>query len=201
MATAPRRRRSTNPALVRDNWPDVQRAMRELVAKEVLVGFPEDSTDRKPDPAAAAGAQPTNAQLAYIHDNGEPANNIPARPFMRPAVENSRDRAASVLGNTARAAVRRGVNALSTVDRGLHSVGLIVQAAIKARINEGIPPPLSERTLRDRASRGRAGAAWELAWRDAGAPAGTEISKPLIDTGQLRNAANYVIRNRRARRP
>lgn len=177
-------------------------ALTALVKQEVLIGFPEDTTDRDRDPEAK-GAEPTNAALAYIHDNGAPEANIPQREFMIPAVTEARERLTNQLGATARKALRGG--GAPAVAEGLHRVGLTGQAAIRRKINEGIPPPLSERTLRERANRGgkskgRQGANWELAWRAAGAPAGVELAKPLVDTAQLRNAANYVIRNRRDRK-
>lgn len=200
MASARRPTNTQHLSCIKDRWPELQRELKELVEREVLVGFPEDTTQRKQE-AVVGHDQPTNAELAYIHDNGDPAHNIPARPFMLPAMDNARGAVTRTLGNVCRALVRKGANSTAgLVDKGYHAVGLIVQAAIRSKINEGIPPPLSERTLRDREARGRKGAAQELANRAAGMPASTDLAKPLVDTAQMRNAANYVIRPRRARK-
>jgi hypothetical protein len=86
------------------------------------------------------------------------------------------------------------------VDKGLHKVGLRVATSIKKKINEGVPPPLSEYTLRERARRGRKGAKQELANRASGMAPSTQLAKPLIDTGELRNSITYVIRSRKDRK-
>jgi len=82
------------------------------------------------------------------------------------------------------------------VERGYHRAGLTAKLSIQNKINEGIPPPLATSTVAARAREGRKGAQLELANRRAGIPASTTLAKPLIDTGQLRNAVNYVIRRR-----
>lgn len=182
---------------------EITDALKLLIRREVLVGFPAETTERDVDPDAKPGdTPPTNAMLAYIHDNGAPEANIPQRQFMIPAMVDARSRLTAALAATGRNVLTGGGNA--AVDQGLHRVGLIAQAALRSKINEGIPPPLADSTLRERANRGgkskgRMGANWELAWRAAGAPAGVELAKPLVDTGQLRNAANYVIRDRKDR--
>jgi hypothetical protein len=94
------------------------------------------------------------------------------------------------------------------VEKAFHAVGLIAQYAIRAKINEGLDPPLAPGTIAARArARGtksmRKGEKkyFELLGKgmspgQAQAAAGV---KALINTGQLRNAVNYVIRPRRAR--
>ena len=188
--------RRTHLRVTRDGVQGVHDAIKELLSKEVLVGFPEETTDDRED-----ATEPTNAALGYIHDNGAPEVNIPARPFMVPAIEEAQDRIADGLGEAARMAMRPGKANPELIDKMLHRVGFIAEVAIKTKINEGIPPPLSERTLQARASRGREGAAWDLAWRAAGVdPSMTmELAKPLVDTGQMRNAVKYVIRDRKKR--
>lgn len=184
-----------NLKVVASSIDELREMLEMLSRKEVLVGFPEDTSARDPDPEAKQDI--TNAALGYIHDTGMPEQNIPARPFMIPGMEDAKEAVTHQLTAIARAVLqRRGVGSIET---GFERVGLRVQSALRRKINEGVPPPLSEWTLRDRARRGRKGAMWELAWREAGAPAGTELAKPLIDTGQLRNAINYVVRDRKKR--
>lgn len=173
----------------------LEAAIDSLVQKELLVGFPAETSERK---EAEGDQDMNNATLAYIHDNGAPEQNIPQREFMRPAMNEVISTVRrKMLSLAKKVAVGGGPDA---VDQGFQALGLTVQRAIRAKINEGIPPPLSDRTLRARAAKGRKGAMWELAWRDAGAPPGVELAKPLIDTAQMRNAVNYVIRDRKKRR-
>jgi len=178
-----------------DRVDELWDSLHALARREILVGFPEETTSR--DDAGTPGGEPTNAALGYIHDNGSPEVNIPARPFMLPGMDSVKDTAANRLRSIALKVLRFGPKDM--VEQGWHSVGLTVQAGIRKYINQGISPPLSEYTLRERARRGRKGAKQELANRAAGLAPSTQLAKPLIDTGQLRNALNYVIRNRKRR--
>lgn len=180
--------------VTREGLKDVQARVYDLTKTEVLVGFPDETAERTREDGLPTAV--TNASLAYIHDNGAPEQNIPARPFMIPGIADAKDRLANKLAQLAKAVVQ----GKDVVAQGFTQVGLIAQASIRAKINEGVPPPLSEATLRDRARRGRKGAAEELANRAQGLPPSTDLAKPLVDTGQLRNAVNYVVRRRKARR-
>ncbi|MXC79275.1 hypothetical protein FQZ92_28365, partial [Escherichia coli] len=51
--------------------------------------------------------------------------------------------------------------------------------------------PLADSTVEARARRGRKGATLELARRAAGESPGTDLAKPLIDTGQYRRAITH----------
>jgi hypothetical protein len=171
------------------------KALLVLADVEVLVGFPEETTDRT-DEGPAKGM--TNAALGYIHDTGAPEQNIPARPFMAPGIADAQDKIDAKLLQVLKAASQdKGVD---VIERGFTQVGLIAKLAIQNKINEGIPPPLADSTLRARARRGRKGAKAELASRSMGNAPGVVNAKPLVDTGQLRNAVNYVIRSRRKRK-
>jgi hypothetical protein len=59
---------------------------------------------------------------------------------------------------------------------------------------------LSEVTLRRRAAKGRKGAKKELMRRAQGLAPSTAFAKPLIDSAQMRNALNYVIRAKQDRK-
>lgn len=187
-----------------DHLKALQDGIAELLAVEVLVGVPEAETDRDAE-------ELTNAAIAYIHDRGAPEANIPARPFMIPGIDAARAEIVKALAGTARAVAissqtkntaksDRGRRIRLAIEKGYHRVGLITQRSIRSKINEGIPPPLSEYTLRQRAAKGRKGAQEELKRRAQGVAPSTTLAKPLIDTGELRNAINYVIRKKKARR-
>lgn len=181
--------------VTKDFLPQFRKDMETLAGLQVLVGFPEDNAKER-----KGNEQITNAALGWIHDNGAPEVGIPARPFMIPGIEREKDKIEAALVRSANTVLRpRKPNQGLRGDpkAGLNAAGLIAQRSIRATINEGIPPPLSEATLRARAARGRKGAQQELENRAQGKPASTILAKPLVDTGQMRNAVNYVIRKRK----
>lgn len=175
---------------------ELLKTLDALASMEVLVGFPQETTDRKDDDGPEAL---TNAALGYIHDNGAPEANIPARPFMIPGIKNAGPRLAAIAKSMGKQALLSSTSSRVAIEQGYHAMGLVAQASIRAVINSGIDPPLADSTLRARAARGRKGAKKELENRDKGLPASTALAKPLIDTAQMRNAVNYVIRNRKRR--
>jgi hypothetical protein len=177
---------------------------------EVLVGFPDDGSYRKEETGETddygkailgkGAADVTNAMLGYIHDNGSPEANIPARSFMLPGIEAVRPRLESRLASIINGVVKRGEGTIF-VEMHLIEVGVVAQKSIQNTINEGIPPPLAESTLRARAKRGRKGAGIELLSRSMGLPPSMDFAKPLVDTAQMRNAVNFVLRSRKLRKP
>lgn len=174
---------------------ELRAQLEKLTQVEVLVGFPQDTSERTED---SLDAKVTNATIAYAMDNGMPERNVPARPFMYPGIENA---VPAVTAKMMQMAVAVSQMRYAAADQGWHQVGLIAATSIKMKINEGIPPPLANSTLRSRLARhpSRQGEKKELANRAAGLPAGVGDAKPLVDTGQLRNAVNYTIRLKTAR--
>lgn len=154
--------------VLKDNTAAVLRTVQEMASKRVLIGIPAEKAARKGDPI-------TNASLGYIHENGSPARNIPARPFLKPGVEQVASKCADVLGKFAKTAF----NNPSDIDKGLNAAGLIAQTSVKKRIvsGEGFAP-LKAGTI---AARKRVGA---------------KGTKPLIRTGQLLNSITYVVREK-----
>lgn len=146
------------------------KSLHALTGRDVLVGIPSSATARK-----EKGEPMDNATLGYIHEFGAPRANIPARPFLIPGIENGKDAINKQLQAATVAALSGNAD---EVDRRLHAAGLTAQNYVRARINSGIPPALTDATLAARRRRGRTG------------------DKPLIDTGQLRNAITYVIRKK-----
>lgn len=144
--------------------------IRRLGAGRVLVGVPAEKAFRKPEPGEKS--QPNNAMLGFIHQNGSPAKNIPARPFLPEGVRSAQKEIADVLESDMRKTLRGNTQAS---DQTLHKVGLIAQAAVRKKITDGPFAPLKPQTLAKRRAKGRAG------------------TRPLIDTAQLRNSINYVV--------
>ena len=165
--------------------------MTALGEFEVLVGIPEEKTERK---NVEGGDEPvTNAMIAFIQDQGAPEKNIPQREFMKPGVENAMEPIVEQL--------RRGLNAalrddLIGVQRAFNSAGIAAQRGIQNKIKEGVPPPLSDRTLQERARKGREGAKLELERRAAGEEPSTDLATPLIDTTEMLQSIKYVVRDK-----
>lgn len=154
-----------------DNVAKVLATIQELAGKQVLVGIPASKATRE-----EGDAEPiNNAQLGHIHEYGAPASNIPARPFLIPGVARAQE---SINGHLQKAAKAAMDGNEEKVDVELNATGLVAQAGARYEINNGDLAPLSDQTLAARRKRGRTGI------------------KPLIDTGQLRNAITYVIREK-----
>lgn len=179
-----------------DRLRELKALIDELASKDVLVGFPEDTSARDDDSPAI-----TNAVLAYVHDNGAPEQNIPARPFMSPGMEAATEDVGEILVKAARSLLQPGRREDDT-DRYLTQAGIVAVTSIKKTITAGVPPPLADSTLRDRLRRhkGRQGEKLELTSRSLGNAPSTAYAKPLIDTGQLYRAVTFVIRARKRRR-
>lgn len=153
-----------------DNTKMLKAAMATLARRMVVVGYPEDKT------VSRSGGGITNASLAYIQDRGSPANNIPPRPFLQPGVDAVTLPIQKRLAQGATAALDGDEGG---VDKSLNAAGLTAQAGVRAYITNGAFTPLKPGTIKGRRRKGFMG------------------TKPLIVTGQLRNAVNYSLRNRR----
>ena len=189
--------------IVKDKLKEIVQSINSLVSQVVLVGIPEVDDARREDDesgkvkiskgivSGGSETQINNATLGYIHEHGSPANNIPARPFLVPGVQNAQTKIESRLKKAANAALDGN---FGNVDNELNGAGMVARDSVKSKINSGDFSPLEDSTLKARARKGRKGAEEELASRLAGNKPSNDSVKPLIDTGQLRNSINYVIR-------
>jgi hypothetical protein len=197
MASSSTYSNNTGVLVTKNSFEDIVEAATTILNVEVLVGVPSDTSDRPEHLAAQDEDAITNAALAYIHDQGVPEARIPQREFMRPGIADVLPEIQRRLESAMRAAMRG--NAL-VAEQAMHQAGIIAQSGIRNRIDAGVPPPLSEYTLRRRAEKGRKGAQQELDLRAAGHAPGMEHAKPLVDTGEMRKSITYVLRSRRRRR-
>lgn len=159
--------------VVKDRVAEILKGIRSLTKDVVLVGIPAEDAAREHAPAA--GTLINNAALGYIHENGAPEAGIPPRPFLLPGIAGAQARIADEFGKAATYAIEGRPEAVS---RQFVRAGTIGRDAVKAKINTGPFVPLAPTTLAARRARGRTG------------------TKPLIDTGQLRNSINFVVRSR-----
>lgn len=171
-------------------------ALESMQAKDVLAGFPAEEEPRKVEDGEEK--EPiTNAALGYIHNTGMPEQNIPARPFMVEGIETIKDKVISGMETVGVVALDGNTQA---VEQGLHAVGMTAKLGIQNKILDGPFQPLAESTLKGRVrnagSEVARAAQEELDSRAAGNAPNVDISRPLNVTGQMRNAVNYVLRDK-----
>lgn len=159
--------------VLKDRMASVGKAIEAMRKNRVLVGIPEEKDAREPEPGEKSSPL-GNAAIGYIMENGAPEANIPARPFLHPGVDSVRGDISGRFARTAKAALS---GQAVDIDRTLNQVGLVAVNAVRAKIQSGPFEPLKPATLAARRRRGRTG------------------TRPLLDTGQLRNSINYIIRS------
>ena len=198
------------PVSVTLNTDKLLAALRILTKTKVLVGVPSDTeqphlgdnpgTNERVE--TTPGKKPiSNAALAYIHSKGEPALNIPARPFLLPGLEEAKDKIKERFEHAAQMAFQGDAEA---VDNDFDIIGLIAQNAVRKKIQEGIPPPLQPSTVAARARRrkgpknrgsvaAKEQAAFNAQFEVTGSMEGSPTT-PLYDTGMLVRSISYVKR-------
>ena len=148
---------------VKDNSAEMLKRLKELKNLAVYVGIPQEGSSR------GDGENVNNAELLYLHSQGSELQHIPARPVLEPSIAKNKDQIAKLLG-AASAEVLKGN--VSLVKPKLEQAGMY--AATKAKDYFVDPDngwePNSPRTVERKGS-----------------------SRPLIDTGSMRNAITYVV--------
>lgn len=158
-----------NPAQkIKDNFPAFKKLAAQIALKSVFVGVPANTSEQR------EGEPINNATLAYIHQNGSPAKNIPARPFMTIGMDEAKEPATKQMENGAKKFFKS--KDANDVEQALGKAGFVAENAIKRAVNSNIQPALAPATVKARQRRGRTG------------------TNTLVDTGALRNSIRYVIR-------
>ncbi|MGJ3536483.1 hypothetical protein [Citrobacter portucalensis] len=171
-----------------DSAQSILDALKSLTKKDVLVGIPAEDSDRDDVPFGNAG-------IGYINEYGSPAQNIPSRPHLVPGVKSVEDQTMPQLKAAAQAALEGDA---SGAERALNQAGSLAANGVRRYMTITGFTPLADSTVEARARRGRKGAKAELARRAAGESPGTDLVKPLIDTGQYRRAITHVVRDKDA---
>jgi len=172
-----------------DNAQAILDALKTVGSMDVLVGIPEEDSEREDVPFGNAG-------IGYINEKGSPAQNIPARPHLEPGVKSAEGETVPLLKGAAQAALS-GDSA--GAERALNQAGTVAANAVKRYMTIAGFTPLADSTVEARARRGRKGAKAELARRAAVEPPGTDLAKPLIHTGQYRRSITHVVRKKNAK--
>lgn len=137
----------------------------------VIVGIPSDSTKNARDDAVE-----TNSEIGMINEFGEPAANIPPRPFLIPGVINAMPKNEKIMMQGARKVFDLTVEPLSQISQVMESVGLVSQNAVQSQIIDGEFIELAESTIEARRARGFMG------------------ESPLIETSSLKNSITFVVK-------
>lgn len=153
---------------------EVIASMQALDASQALVGIPADTAGRSDGPI-------NSAAIGYILETGDPAQNLPARPFLVPTIWRIRSDLAKRARKTIDAVTSGKPGAEQRVSQGLNALGLLASQAVRRTIDAGDFAPLAPSTIYRRQNRRVAPRSGE---------------HPLIDTGQLRSSITYVIRKR-----
>lgn len=124
------------------------------------------------------------AQYGGVHEFGEPSVNIPQRSFMRSTFDEQKrkyvTRVAKLQGKV--------IDGKIGIRQMLNKLGILVQGDIKKKLTRGPFIPLSPATIESRKFR-------------AEAAGGSKFStKPLIDTGTLRNSIIFETRIGRSKK-
>lgn len=117
-----------------------------------------------------AGMKYSAAHSLYIQSHGSPLWQIPPRPVLEPAIEDSKGPIAKQLKQSYKAALDGNKQ---EVENSLHKAGMVAENAAKAWFENPANkwPPNSPKTIKKKGS-----------------------DSPLIDTGEMRKAITHVIR-------
>jgi len=152
-------------------------AIKNLENKELRVGWFEKSKYENGMPVA---------QVAVSNEYGNPKKNVPARPFMRPAVaQNETD-----WKKTTQDGAKKVLSKEFTINQVLDLLGFQVEGDIKKAIKSVYSPALAEKTILARIARNKklSGIKGRIEEPDLG-----NITKPLIDTKVMFNTVTHEI--------
>lgn len=147
----------------------IKQLLTRLKGYDLLIGVPAEESPRD------IGAEVTNAELVYLHTHGSPAQGLPPRPIIEPALAANMD----MIKPKLQAAVEKFSNGDEVAgEQRLRALGMYCQNIVRGWFTDPRNqwPPLAESTKALKAKNGRS------------------KDNPLIDTGELRKSITYVVR-------
>ena len=153
--------------VTKDGFKQMMNGLDWIENSGVYVGVPEDESSREDEDI-------TNAELLFIHTNGSPINNVPARPVIEPALEDDMERLTSMLKDFANEAIEGN---FEEAQKQLERTGMRAQNVCRnwfTNADNNWPenaPSVRERKIKK----------------------GSTEPRPLIDTGELRKSIIYVV--------
>lgn len=140
-------------------------AVKAIASKKLSVGWFDTSQYQDGTPVA---------YVATIHEFGNPAGGVPARPFMRPTIEAKTPEWKSTLAGGA----HQVLNGKLTAEQMLGQVGQMAAGNIAETIASIDTPALKTSTIKARESRRKSPGV---------------STKPLVDTGLLIQSVNHKV--------
>ena len=119
-----------------------------------------------PSGGAHSGTDLSMHELGMVHEYGSPTRGIPARPFIQPSIKDNTDKYKKLMRKQAGLLLFRR----TSLNNALSLVGEVAKADIQKYMLSANFKPLAASTIEAKGS-----------------------SKPLIDSGQMRNAITYEI--------
>ena len=162
------------------NTKVLTKSLEKLKGMSILVGI---ASGGKKDKRKDEG--PDNSVLGYIHEKGSPAMNIPARPFLVPGVSEAKADIAKGMKTAMQAALHDDMREVKVI---LEQTGLKTVASVKSYMQSADFEPLKPSSIRNR-NRSR----MTKGKRESEAKLDSAGIKPLINTGQLRDAIDFFI--------
>lgn len=164
----------------------IKAAMDEIREHDALIGIPEEGNNSH---KAQEGDTPiSNAELLFIHSNGSPINNIPARDVLDPSLLHNKAEIGDQMKNVLDKALEGNVDGAI---RELKAAGMLGANKAKAWFTD---PANGWDGNEDITVEG----GW-MKNKKSGKPfyvKGKKSSQPLIDTGELRKAITSTIRKK-----
>lgn len=158
-----------------DGLKGIKEAIAFFNSNRVVVGIPDGSS---------GNGGMSNVALAFIHSNGSPKHNIPARPFLEPAIEQTADQIAEHLKAAAIQAIEGNTDAAV---KELDDAGTAGESAAKSFFKTGGLAANAEITIHGGWMKNKvSGKIFHVK--------GKNSNGPLIDTGNLRGSITHIIR-------
>jgi len=179
-----------------DRTKELLESLRSLAKIDVLVGVPEEESSRE-------GGKVTNAELAFIHSNGSPLNKIPPRPFIEPAIEDAEN--SEMISVELKKAAEAALDGKSDVmSRSLVRAGIQGQNAVRDWFTSpkngwapNTPYTILQKLKKKKDSTSKAIVRYVDEGGSLSDISGLEgMTRPMIDTDQLRRSVTYVIREK-----
>ncbi|MGE4504040.1 MAG: hypothetical protein AB7D51_01735 [Desulfovibrionaceae bacterium] len=164
----------------------ITEAIRLLTSRCVKVGIPAG-----PARDDAEGEGLTNAQIGYIHENGSPKRNIPARPFLLPGIRVAQKQIVAMLEDAGKQALEGKAQGVA---KALDAAGKVATNSVRAQFVENDWPELAEGTLKKRPKAQRDESGKIIRRGKSREEKGR--TNPLLDTNQLRDSITYVVEKR-----
>lgn len=155
---------------------EVMKRAEQLNRLQLVVGIPSDENSRDESTGI------TNAELGVIHEFGAPEKGIPERSFMRSTASEE----ANNLGRLANIQIAECLKGETSAYDAFATIGAYLQGKIVEKITDGEFQPNKPETLKRKLT----------PVKDKKRKRAKDADKPLIDTGQLREAITHEVREK-----